>query len=339
MKYKTFRTLAILGVIVVGGATLYSVRPDPAHNPPAAIPSAPGTAPIPAATRAETSAKTRPPTSATSSAAATTGTAAATSSGEATVLAAGDPLRYLDRRVVRTIEQGISGSRKKDAYPSESWKANFYKDTGARGVNRVKIDLDRDERWDEKWTITRKGSDYTIKRQVSPKDDDQTYSVEFTLAGDRWIAPMKARTGAGTAANTPPAPTARPTPTTPPVRSSPATPTTSGDVAAPGPDAGGVPLRRLDTQILNTIDRGIAGAKKKDAFPTQAWKANLYKDAGEGGVNRVKIDLDRDERWDEKWTLTWNKETYELKRQISPTDDDRTYSVEYRLRHGRWVPK
>jgi len=37
MKYKTFRKLVILGVLVVGGVTIYSMRPQPTYSGPGAL--------------------------------------------------------------------------------------------------------------------------------------------------------------------------------------------------------------------------------------------------------------------------------------------------------------
>ncbi len=55
-------------------------------------------------------------------------------------------------------------------------------------------------------------------------------------------------------------------------------------------------------------------------------------------MNRLKVDLDRDERWDESWTIEPDGADLKVKRQVSPTDDG-TYTVELRLQHGRWIPK
>ena len=50
-------------------------------------------------------------------------------------------------------------------------------------AERVKIDLDRDEKWDEKWTIAADGS---IEREVAPADDEQ-YSEKYQRTGTEWV--------------------------------------------------------------------------------------------------------------------------------------------------------
>jgi hypothetical protein len=95
---------------------------------------------------------------------------------------------------------------------------------------------------------------------------------------------------------------------------------------------GSFPLRPLDAHVLVLQARGIGGDKVKDAFPGRREKVNLYHDAGHPGVHRAKIDLDRDGRWDEKWTFQGKQ----IKRQVAPADDER-YTQEFRLRGDRWV--
>jgi hypothetical protein len=116
--------------------------------------------------------------------------------------------------------------------------------------------------------------------------------------------------------------------------------TTNQPSPAPTPaGAGDGSFRPMDKAIMDRVAQNISGDKVKDAFPGQTYKVNLFKDAGEPGVNRVKIDLDRDEKWDEKWTITREGGREQVRRQVSPADDDQTYSEEYRLREGSWVKK
>ncbi|MBK9967379.1 MAG: hypothetical protein IPP07_21885 [Holophagales bacterium] len=63
---------------------------------------------------------------------------------------------------------------------------NLYQDAGQPRVNRLKIDLDRDEKWDEKWTFVTGGGREIVKRQVAP-NDDEVYTLEFLLDGERWM--------------------------------------------------------------------------------------------------------------------------------------------------------
>ncbi len=124
---------------------------------------------------------------------------------------------------------------------------------------------------------------------------------------------------------------ASPSPVPAPIRPS----TGSGGATTPAPSGN---LRPMDQAILQRIAQNIPGDKVKDAFPGQTYKVNLFKDAGESGVNRLKIDLDRDEKWDEKWTITNQGGRQEIKRQVAPADDE-SYTEDYRLRDGSWIKK
>jgi hypothetical protein len=95
--------------------------------------------------------------------------------------------------------------------------------------------------------------------------------------------------------------------------------------------------RRVDQLIVDylTTHANAATDKVKDAFPGESFKVNIYHDEGNAGWNRLKVDLDRDEQDDEKWTL---ENGMPAKRQVS-TKDDGTYDREYRWQGGKWVEK
>ena len=95
--------------------------------------------------------------------------------------------------------------------------------------------------------------------------------------------------------------------------------------------------RRVDQLIVDylTTHANAATDKVKDAFPREAFKVNIYHDEGNASWNRLKVDLDRDEQDDEKWTL---ENGMPAKRQVS-TKDDGTYDREYRWQGGKWVEK
>jgi hypothetical protein len=117
-------------------------------------------------------------------------------------------------------------------------------------------------------------------------------------------------------------------------------PSKGGDApAAPAaPAAPGDPLafRPMDAKILDRVAAGIQGDKVKDAFPGETYKVNLYKDPD--GKRRAKVDLDRDEKWDEKWDFEAESGQEVVKRHVATGDDER-YDVELRLRGGAWVKK
>jgi hypothetical protein len=89
--------------------------------------------------------------------------------------------RPVDAAVLHALEAPAQ-EKIKDATGSTPYKVNLYSDDGLRW-NRVKIDLDRDEKWDEKWTLAADGS---ILREVAPADDEQ-YSEKYQRSGDEWV--------------------------------------------------------------------------------------------------------------------------------------------------------
>jgi len=89
------------------------------------------------------------------------------------------------------------------------------------------------------------------------------------------------------------------------------------------------------TAVLQASERTLSGDRVKDAFRGRSYKVNLYADPGGGRVKRAKIDLDRDEKWDEKWTFDGEGG---VKREVAPADDEQ-YTESYRLVAGKWVKK
>ncbi|MGB7922976.1 MAG: hypothetical protein WCF57_07005 [Pyrinomonadaceae bacterium] len=117
----------------------------------------------------------------------------------------------------------------------------------------------------------------------------------------------------------------------PSVRSTP----TPSPVSTPAPSNNG--LRRVDQMIVDLLNKqaSATGDKIKDAFPRESFKVNVYRDGSSSTWTRLKVDLDRDEKDDEKWTLANGQPD---KRQVSTNDDGR-YDREYRWRGGQWVEK
>ena len=95
--------------------------------------------------------------------------------------------------------------------------------------------------------------------------------------------------------------------------------------------AAGDGLRPIDEKILAHLKNGFAGDRLKDVFPGDPVKVNV---AREGGGFRIKIDLNRDGHWDEKWTTHGD----DVKRQVAPADDEK-YRDSYRLDGAGWRKK
>ena len=88
----------------------------------------------------------------------------------------------------------------------------------------------------------------------------------------------------------------------------------------------------MDKVVSRYLGRSLGSEKLKDVTKGQPYKVNVYQDAGEPGANRAKIDLDRDDLWDEKWTLKDGA----VSRKVAPNDDE-NYSVEEDWQDGGWA--
>ena len=74
--------------------------------------------------------------------------------------------------------QDLGTSKKKDVTKGKAFKVNVYQDEGQATANRAKVDLDRDDQWDQKYTFHDDGS-VSVKTATA---DDENYDVEETLA-------------------------------------------------------------------------------------------------------------------------------------------------------------
>ena len=200
------------------------------------------------------------------------------------------------------LKRPLSGDKLKDATAGKPYKINVYRDSGEAMPNRLKIDLDRDEKWDEKWTV----KDGSIQRDIAPADDER-YTRTLWWAGGEWrdtrTAP-KATSGAG-----------EPVP-----------------MRAVEPEEPGVAGEDMVTAAVRAMaGRRLTSDKAKDVTKGHAYKVNLYQDAGESQVNRAKVDRDRDDKWDEKWTF----EPGRIVREVAPADDEQ-YTQKLIFEGGRW---
>lgn len=172
MKYTTFRNLLLVGgVSAVVAAGAYACSRGSSGSSASGLPSSSASAPPAPATVLVV---TPPDPSPAASAPATVG---ATPAGTAK-----SDLRPVDRDILAWRKTAVmSGDKVKDVFPGKPYKVDAYKDEGKSGVSRVKIDLDRDGKWDEKWDF--EGD--KVKRKVAPADDEN-YQLELRLDGDHW---------------------------------------------------------------------------------------------------------------------------------------------------------
>jgi len=180
------------------------------------------------------------------------------------------------RRFVReTLGQKASKEKTKDAL-SGAVKVNLYAKEGR--WQRAKIDLDRDDRWDEKYAL----ENGKIEVQVSPNDDEQYRKESATL--------VKSAHASADAQTT---------------------------------------MRAVDRDVLMYVGVPLKGNKAKDVRSGKPYKINLYADHGHQ-ISRAKVDLDRDDKWDEKWTFS-----DVTTRKVSPEDNE-TYTKRFILKDNAW---
>lgn len=154
-------------------------------------------------------------------------------------------------------------SSAKDITKGTGWKINIYEDTGDDLLDRIKIDKNRDDVWDEAWSIKSDGH--------WERDGDGVHLE--TLAG----APTSIRSIDGSSANT-------------------------GAVQNSNPASVEAARYKAIFGLLKNRSAKPNG-KIKDLSQGTGWKINLYEDTGDSVYDRVKIDFDRDDKWDETWKL------------------------------------
>lgn len=91
-------------------------------------------------------------------------------------------LRPVDQKIVSQLSAPVSGDKIKDAFSKESYKVNFYRESGEATWSRLKVDLNRNEKWDEKWDLA---NGQPVKRQVASKDDEN-YDQTFIWKNGKW---------------------------------------------------------------------------------------------------------------------------------------------------------
>lgn len=180
MKYKTFRALLIVGgVLILGGLVSFVlVRAVQQERALGAQSAAPVLAPN-EGDASRSGLASEAPTEAPRLGGAQELEAQPPAAGEAP-----DGLRDLDVLMLALIEQPVQ-AKIKDASRGRPFKINLYSDDDTR-FNRAKVDLDRDDQWDEKWTFKPGG---VIEREVAP-NDDENYAERFVLEAKRRWQPI-----------------------------------------------------------------------------------------------------------------------------------------------------
>lgn len=95
-----------------------------------------------------------------------------------------DPRRPWDAFLIARVGTNLGTKKVKDAKRGGAWKVNLYQDAGNASFNRAKVDFDRDDKWDEKWTFAADG----ISRKLAPADDED-YTETYIWDGASWVGP------------------------------------------------------------------------------------------------------------------------------------------------------
>ncbi|HEY5944989.1 MAG TPA: hypothetical protein VIV40_05830 [Kofleriaceae bacterium] len=214
--------------------------------------------------------------------------------------------RSYDAEVIAWSKKSISGDKQKDVSKSKPYKINVYKEAGHSTVNRAKVDINRNDKWDEKYTF----EDGKVTLEVAPADDEQ-YTKTYHWTGTAWLPEGAPAQGSA--------------------------PTTAPDQGGTKPaDNGGakvdLPARGYDAEVIAWKDKSIASDKEKDVSKGKSYKINVYKDAGQTNVNRAKVDVNRNDKFDEKYTFEPGKITL----QRAPADDEQ-YTETYHWTGSGWA--
>ena len=173
MKLNTFLLLvgAGAGALVAGGGVWLALR-SPAEPAPLTV-----KLPIPSPDVVNTApAGAVPPTGADAV------TTQAPAAAAAAPVVAPPGARPVDVVVLSYVNTQIGTDKLKDVSRGKPFKVNVYQDAGKAVVNRAKVDLNRNDKWDEKFTF----SDGTIVREVAPADDEN-YTVKHRWDGKDWV--------------------------------------------------------------------------------------------------------------------------------------------------------
>ena len=118
---------------------------------------------------------------------------------------------------------------------------------------------------------------------------------------------------------------------------------TPADAAPPPGDAAIAPVvapaadllpRPYDAEVLAWKTKSISGGKSKDVTKGRPFKIDVYEDAPAKTVNRVKVDANRNGKWDDKITFKPNETVLER----APADDEK-YTETYIWNGAGWTKK
>lgn len=187
------------------------------------------------------------------------------------VLPVGDltiPLRPIDKEILDRAGKSFPGQSltAEDVMPTSLALVTLYKEKpeDSSAVRNVRVDLERNNSFDENWEL---GSDGSVTRDVTA---GRSYHDVWVLDADVW----RLKRGLGA---------------------------TAGMVPHAIPKVT-VALRPIDRQVLELTKKDIGMAVVNDAIPGAA-RVGVRRPVQSKAVSSAEIDLDRDGNVDEVWSL------------------------------------
>jgi hypothetical protein len=118
-------------------------------------------------------------------------------------------------------------------------------------------------------------------------------------------------------------------PVSPPVAPAPVIP------SPPPPEPPPIPeMRPVDQVVIRFLERPQREPVRQDAAPQEPFRVDML--ATEGRVSGARVDLDRDNQWDEEWVLPVpGVPGGQIIRRVSP-EDNGVYEEHYVWGYGRW---
>lgn len=74
-------------------------------------------------------------------------------------------------------------SKRTDVTRGRPYRVDVYQDEGASVATHARVDLDRDEKWDEEWVFEPDGG---VRRKLAPNDDED-FTVFEVWTGERFV--------------------------------------------------------------------------------------------------------------------------------------------------------
>ncbi|MCO4774250.1 MAG: hypothetical protein KDA24_29760 [Deltaproteobacteria bacterium] len=98
--------------------------------------------------------------------------------------AALEGLRDVDKLLLLDWKgRDIKSSKRLDVTKGRPYRVAVFQGDGRREVTEAKVDLDRDDLWDERWIFEEAGR---VRREVAPKDDENFTRFEL-LRGNQFV--------------------------------------------------------------------------------------------------------------------------------------------------------